>query len=144
MVPADGIPWNHEVRMAVDELVIGHPERVGDTLYTLEMVYIPGRHDKFYVNGLRHESHSLCYGLLVIVAVASKVVGQIEIQRFLESLPFGGIVRTGRGHSGCAARDDSHGNGEKWYEISFLHFPVFIGVDSLLRAAGSEIALHGR
>lgn len=55
--------------MAVDELVIGHPERVGDALYTLEMMHIPGRHDKFNVYGLSHEAHSLRYGLLVIVAV---------------------------------------------------------------------------
>ena len=50
------------------------------------MVHVTGRHHELDVNGLCHLAHRSGDGLLVVVAVAAQVVGNVEVERLLQGL----------------------------------------------------------
>ena len=82
MVPVDGKPLQHQLRMAVNKLVVCHPQRIVDAGYSLEMMSIPGRDNKFDVYLFRQVSHQLGNRLLFIITVPSQVADQIKIFAF--------------------------------------------------------------
>ena len=96
--------------MGVDQLVVGHPQRVRYALYAFKMMYVPGSDDEFDVDGLGHLPHCLRYRLLVIVAVAPQVISKIEIERSFKSLPFFGAVcrhcHLPAGNEGCGSKQE--------------------------------------
>ena len=131
VVAADSVPGHHQVGMAVDQLVVGHPQRVAHALHALEMVYVTGRHHELDVNGLCHLAHRSGDGLLVVVAVAAQVVGYVEVERLLQSLPLlGAVLLRRRGHTRgsiaghrCQGQYRSGGKGQK---IDSFHKAVFV------------------
>ena len=130
VVAADCIPGGHQVGMGVDELVVGHPQRVTDTLYALEVMHVSGRNHKLDVDGLGHPAHSPGNGFLVIVAIAAQVVGDVEVKRLLESLPLlGAVLLRGRGHvhgsvAGHCCQGQYRSSGGKGKKIDSFHKAV--------------------
>ena len=66
--------------MAVDQLVVGHPQGIVHGADALEVVYVAGGDDTFGAHFLGHLAHQLGDGLLVVVSVAAQVVGHVEVQ----------------------------------------------------------------
>ena len=95
VVAQRGIPGQHQLGVGVDELVVGHPERVADAGHALEVVYVTYGGHALYAHGLGHAAHGLGDGFLVIVSVAAQVVGHVEVHVFLQLLPLGGSLRPG-------------------------------------------------
>ena len=79
VVAADGIPGQHQLGVRVDELVVGHPERVFGARNALEVVHVACRGNALYAHRLGHAAHQFGYWFLVVVAVAAKVVGHVEV-----------------------------------------------------------------
>ena len=89
VVAAHGEPVDHQLGVRVDQLIVGHPQRVVDRLYAVEMVHIARCDDTFRLQRLTHVSHQFGYRLLVVIAVTSEVVGQIHRHVALQLLPVG-------------------------------------------------------
>ena len=79
VVAADGVPGNHQLGVAVDKLVVGHPQGVLGGDDTLEVVDVAGGDDAFGAYLFGHLAHQFGDGLLVVVAVAAQVVGDVEV-----------------------------------------------------------------
>ena len=93
MVAEDGIPGQHQFGVAVNEFVVGHPQRIPRAAHAFEMMHVSGCHHAFDVHRFGHLAHQFGYGFLVIVAVAPEVVGQVEVQRFFQGFPFRSVLR---------------------------------------------------
>jgi len=92
VVAQQGEPVYHQLRMAVDKFVVGHPKRVVHTAYTFKMVYIAGGKYEFGVCAvLCHLSHQFGNGFLVVVAVAAEVVGYVEVELLVEDGVIGNL-----------------------------------------------------
>ena len=88
LVVAEGaMPGNHEFGVAVNEFVVGHPERVVHGAHALEVMDIAGRHDALHVDRLAECRHGFRNGLLVVIAVAPEVVGEDNSHGALHCLP---------------------------------------------------------
>ena len=105
VVAARGEPVEHQFRVRVYELVVGHPERVLRAAYALEVVHVARSCHAFYAHRLRHAPHQFGNGLLVVVPVAAEVVGNIEVNALLELGPVGRSLAEHRHHGG---RQDNH------------------------------------
>ena len=81
-------PVEHEFGMRIDQLVVGSPQRVVDRSYTVEVVNVANGKHTLHTRCLSHVSHQLGYGLLIVVAVASKVVCHVERNVTFKSFPF--------------------------------------------------------
>ena len=80
VVAADGVPVDHQFGMAVDQLVVGHPQGIVHGADALEVVHVAGGDDALGTHFLGHLAHQLGDGLLVVVSVAAQVVGHVEVQ----------------------------------------------------------------
>ena len=87
MISQDRKPVYHQLGMTVNQLVVGHPERIVNAAHTFKMVHVSGCKYTLGTNNIRHFSHQLGYGLLVIITVTSQIVSHIKIQLFLQSFP---------------------------------------------------------
>ena len=80
MIATDGIPVNHQFRVAVDQFVIGHPQWIVDRTYPFEVVDVSGSNYEFRAYFFSHCTHQFGNRLLVVIPVASQVVGHIDIE----------------------------------------------------------------
>ena len=87
MVAQYGMPGYHEFGVGINQLEVRCPKRVGGGGHALEVVYIASGKDAFGTYRLCHRAHEFCDGLLVVVAVAPRVVAHIEIERSFKCLP---------------------------------------------------------
>ena len=79
VVAVDGEPLEHQLRMAVDQLVVGHPKRVVDAGHALKMVRIAGGHHKLDVDLLGPLAHQLGDRLLLIIAITTQIAHQEKV-----------------------------------------------------------------
>ena len=85
MITQQRKPVYHQFGMAVNQFVISHPQRVVDGTYAFKVVHITRSEYKLRICAVfRHYSHQFGNGLLVIIAVASQVIGYIEVELFVE------------------------------------------------------------
>ena len=107
MVAEGAIPGNHEFGVAVNEFVVGHPERVVHGAHALEVMDIAGRHDALHVDCLAECRHGFRNGLLVVIAVAPEVVGKHHADGAFHCLPI--LRRLGK----CRERQEKKEDFEK-------------------------------
>ena len=79
VVSTDGMPVNHQFGVRVDKLEVGHPQGVFRGAHALEVVDVAGGNNAFGTDFLGHHAHQFGDGLLVVVAVAAQVVGDVEV-----------------------------------------------------------------
>ena len=98
VVAENRIPVEHQFGVGVDQFVVGHPERVVYAGHALEVVNVAGSGHKLDVDLLGQFAHRLGDRFLVVVAVASQVVGndEVEIVFVDRGQPLGRIRRSGR------------------------------------------------
>ena len=62
-----------------NQSIVGHPQGVLHGAHALEVVDVAGGNDAFGAYLFGHHAHQFGDGLLVVVAVAAQVVGDVEV-----------------------------------------------------------------
>ena len=88
MVSKHWKPVNHQFGMRIYLFVISHPQRVVHRSHAIEMMHVACRNDTLRTYDVSHFSHEFCNRFLVIISVASEVVGHEERQVAVHFLPF--------------------------------------------------------
>ena len=91
MVATNREPVEHQVGMRINIFVIGKPQRVLCRSHAIEMVDVAHGKYTFRIYRSRHLAHQFGDRLLVVVAVASHIIGHVEGDFALQFLPFGSI-----------------------------------------------------
>jgi hypothetical protein len=79
MVAQYRIPLFHEMGVSVYKFIIGHPQRVVNTLYTSPVMGITSGDKKFRFRYIYHPHHSLCHIFLTIVAISSQIANNVKV-----------------------------------------------------------------
>ena len=80
VVTHDREPVDHQLRMAVNQLIIGHPKRILNAGNSFEVVNITGSYHKLNIGVLGQFAHALCNRFLIVVTVPSQVIGHNEVE----------------------------------------------------------------
>ena len=91
MVSTNRKPVEHQVGMRINIFVIGKPQRILGGSHAIEMVDVAYGKYAFRIYRARHLAHQFGDRLLVVVAVASHIIGHVEGDFALQFLPFGSI-----------------------------------------------------
>lgn len=89
VIAQDRKPVYHQLRVGVDEFEVRHPQWVVHRAHAFVVVHVSGGHHKLGAYFFGHHAHQFGYGLLVVVAVAAQVVGQVEVELVFED----GVIR---------------------------------------------------
>ena len=91
MVATNREPVEHQVGMRINIFIIGKPQRVLGRSHAIEMMDVAYGKYAFRIYCARHLAHQFGDRLLVVVAVASHIIGHVEGDFALQFLPFGSI-----------------------------------------------------
>ena len=80
MISVDRKPVEHQFRMAVDQLIVGHPKRILRAGHSVEVVRITGCYHELQVNLFGQVTHQLGNRLLFVISVSPQVAHQIEVE----------------------------------------------------------------
>ena len=111
MVTTNREPVEHQVGMRINPFVIGKPQRVLSGSHAIEMVDVAHGKYAFWIYRARHLAHQFGNRLLVVVAVATHVIGHVEGDFALQFLPFSSIrlpVRILRNRGCCTLRTSGY------------------------------------
>ena len=81
MITENRIPKTHQFGMTVDIFIVCTPQRVVDTLYSVEMMDVTDGDDGLHADFLGEVAHGSSAGFLVVIAIAAHIIAPQQIDR---------------------------------------------------------------